>query len=266
MNRRVLAIAAATVLALLGAVMVLVYARNADSRAVAGQEAKAVYVSTAVIPAGTSLKDAVNLGLLESTQVAAKAYPVGALTKVDGVNNDDVALADVSPGQYVLAAAFGAEKIGTKAITVPPGQLAVAVSLQDPARVGNFVTPGSHITVYQTYKLVKFGTDEASKQFNELAIKGTSVLLNDVQVIGMGNTTNNAPIQPAAATDGSQTGQVQSAGANFLVTVAVSPADSVRLVHAINAPYTLYAGLLGQGTKVPANLAVDDRTPVSGSK
>lgn len=265
MNRRVLAVAAATVIALVGAVLVLMYARNADSRAVAGQAARQVYVSTAVIPAGTSLKDAVNLGLLQQTQVAAKAYPAGALEKVDGVNDDQVALADVTPGQYVLAAAFGAEKLGAKAITVPPGMLAVAVSLQDPQKVGNFVTPGSHITIFQTYKLVKFGTDEASKQFNELDIKGTSVLLPDVQVIGMGNTTNSAPIQPAATTDGS-TQQLQSAGANFLVTVAISPADSVKLVHAINAPYTLYAGLLGEGTKVPPALSTDDRGSAGGAQ
>jgi pilus assembly protein CpaB len=266
MNRRVLAVAAATVIALFGAVMVLVYARNADSRAVAGQEARAVYVTTAVVPAGTSLRDALNLGLLEQTAVAAKAYPVGALSKVDGTNQDSVALADVGPGQYALAAAFGEEKLGTKAITVPPGQLAIAVSLADPAKVGNFVTPGSHITIFQTYKLVKFGSDEATKQFNQLNIKGTSVLLNDVQVIGMGNTTNSSPIQPAAATDGTQAAQPQSPGANFLVTLAVSPADSVKLVHAINAPYTLYAGLLGEGTKVPAALAIDDRGYNTGSK
>lgn len=258
MNRRVLAIAGATVVALVGALMVLVYARNADARAIAAQEAKPVFVSTAVIPAGTSLKDAVNLGLLQPTQVAAKAYPVGALEKVDQTNNDQVAVADVLPGQYVLSAAFGSEKVGTKAISVPPGMVALAVSLQDPARVGNFVTPGSKIVIYQTYGLKKFGTDEASKQFNSLNLKGTSVLLPEVQVIAMGNTTNTVPVQPQAQTDPAQQ-QAQSGGAMFLVTVAVKPEDALKLVHGINAPYTLYAGLLGNGTKV-AGGATDDRS------
>ncbi len=82
----------------------------------------------------------------------------------------------------------------------------------------------------------------------------------------MGNTTTSAPIQPAAATDGTAAAQAQSPGANFLVTLAVSPADSVKLVHAINAPYTLYAGLLGEGTKVAGNLAIDDRGYLGSSQ
>ena len=263
MNRRVLAIAAATVIALVGALMVFVYARNADNRAVAAQEAKKVYVSTAVIPAGTSLRDA-QPRPPPGDPGRRQGLPRRCPREVDAVNYDDVALADVNPGQYVLAAAFGTEKIQTKTITVPPGMLAMAVSLSDPARVGNFVTPGSHITIFQSYVLKSFETDEKSKQFNSLSVKGTSVLLADVQVIGVGNTTTSArssrrPRRTPASS------RPRAAGASFLVTLAIKPEDAVKLVHAINAPYTLYGGLLGESTKVPATLAIDDRTYLKGA-
>lgn len=256
MGRRVLAILVAAVLALLGALLVFTYARNADNRAVAGQQPKQVYVTKSVVPAGTTLKDALAQNLIVKTVVAAKSEPVGALESIDKTNESLIAVADVPPGQYLLAAAFGTTKIGTKAIPVPDGMLAISVSLSDPARVGNFVTPGSHISVFETAKLKKFGTDPVSKQFNDLDIKGTAVLLPDAMVIGMGNATTGSAPKPTETANA----QAQSGGASFLVTLAVSPADSVRLVHAINN-YTLYAGLRGSKVTMPPGLQADDTDP-----
>ena len=48
----------------------------------------------------------------------------------------------MQPGEYLLGARFGTTPVGTKAIEVPAGMLAVSVELKDPARVGTFVTPG----------------------------------------------------------------------------------------------------------------------------
>lgn len=264
MGKRVIAIAVATVIALVGALLAFMYARGADQRAIEGQAAKPVYVSTAIVPAGTSLKDALNLGLLQPTQVAAKAFPAGAIQKVDQRNQDLVAVADLPPGQYVLGTAFGQERVGTKAINVPPGKLAVSVSLQAPARVGNFVTPGRHITIFQTYRIKQFGASDEVKAFNDLEIKGTSVLLPDVTVIGMGNTTNSVPVQPSPSPDAA--GQQPPQDVGLLVTLAVTPEEAVRLVHGINAPYTLYAGLLGDNTVVEPRLSTDDRGYFGGTQ
>ena len=63
-----------------------------------------------------------------------------------------------------------------------------------------------------------------------------------------------------------QNQQAQSQGAQFLVTVSVSPEEAVRLVHGINAPYTLYAGLLGDNTTVNPGLSTDDRGYFGGSQ
>lgn len=254
MGKRIIAIIAAAVIALVGAVLVLVYARGADARAVAAASPTTVYVTSELVPAGTTMKDAVRLGYMTQTEVAARAMPAGALTTIDDTNGALVALVDVAPGQYVLDAAFGEVPLGEKALQVGSGKMAVAVELQDPARVGEFVTPGSYITIFMGYELKKFDTSEESKIFNDLEVHGTSVLLDNVKVIAMGN----ASLTPAPATGDGEEGAVEQAP-SFLVTVEVDPQQATRLVHGI-LNYQLYAGLRGSELDVDPGLSVSDLT------
>ncbi|MEO5983574.1 MAG: Flp pilus assembly protein CpaB, partial [Pedococcus sp.] len=86
MGRRLVAIFAAAVVALVGVTAVLLYARGADARAVASQQPTSVYVVQSIVPAGTTLKDAVQNGLIIKTSVASVGVPAGALAGVDGSN------------------------------------------------------------------------------------------------------------------------------------------------------------------------------------
>ncbi|HMM96954.1 RcpC/CpaB family pilus assembly protein [Phycicoccus sp.] len=252
MGRRILAILTAAVIALVGAVLVLVYARGADARAVAAASPTKVYVTNTAISAGTSLKDAVRLGQLVQTEVAARAKPVGALEKVDADNSDLVALSDLTPGQYVLSAAFGDTPVGEKALQVGAGKLAVSVQLQDPARVGTFVTPGSYLTIFMTYSMSAINKSSDGAADPKALGTGTSILLDNAKVIAMGD----ASLTPAPTTaDGGQPAQ----SASFLVTLEVTPEQAVRLVHGINN-YTLYAGLRGSELKIDPNLSISDQT------
>ncbi|MGG5258038.1 RcpC/CpaB family pilus assembly protein [Phycicoccus avicenniae] len=252
MGRRILAILAAAVIALVGAVLVLVYARGADARAVAAASPAKVYVTTSVVPAGTTLKDAVRLGQVTQTDVAARAKPVGALETVDENNSDLVSLTDIAPGQYVLAAGFGETPLGEKALQVGAGKLAVSVQLQDPARVGNFVRPGSMLTIFMTYELAKLEKQSSGDTSKTDLGSGTSILLDNVKVIAMGDASLT-PVQPTGE------GEAAQQAASFLVTLEVTPEQAARLVHGVNN-YTLYAGLRGSELKIDPNLAVSDLT------
>jgi pilus assembly protein CpaB len=244
MGRRIIAIFAAAVIALIGVASVLLYARGADARAVESQQPVVVYVAKDKVAAGTVLKDALRKGVIVKTKVAAAGRPVGALTTVDDSNSSLLAITDVQAGEYILAARFGTQPAGVKAIEVPAGMVAMSVQLTDPARVGAFVTPGSHIAIYDSFKIRSLGTDAKAKAINDADVKGTTLLLGDVLVIGMGQTALT-PGNTGAATADKAEGSASSAGApQFLVTVALSPADAVRLVHGINNG-TLYAGLMG---------------------
>src|ERR1035437_351665 len=245
MGRRVMAVVAAMVVGLIGVAAVLLYASGADARAVAGQRPQTVFVAQGLVPAGTTAADAVAKGLMVPTKIAAKGVPAGALTKVNAATGKLVALTDIAAGDFVIASRFGTTPTGAKAIQVPDGQVAISVSLSDPGRVGTFVTPGSHIVIYDTYQppAGPAGAPGATKQ--------TRVLLDDALVIAVGSTS----LTPAA--NANANGQGQSSGA--LVTVALPPDAAAKLVHGIQTG-TLYAGLRGIDTT--ANLAqiVSDST------
>ncbi|SDP25992.1 pilus assembly protein CpaB [Pedococcus dokdonensis] len=244
MGRRIVAILAAAVVALVGVTAVLLYARGADARAVASQQPANVYVVKSLVPSGTTLKDAVQSGLIVKTSVASKGVPLGALSGVDGSNGGLFALSDIQPGEYVLSDRFGVKPVGTKAIEVPAGQVAVSISLSDPARVGTFLTPGSHVVLFDSFDPVVSAADSASTK-GETGTQ-TRVLLEDVLVIAMGEASLT-PAAPAATGEDGEAAPAPVAGA--LLTVAVTPADAVRLVHGIQTG-RLYAALRGTDAKV----------------
>lgn len=246
MGRRLMAVLAAVVVGLIGVAAVLIYAGGADSRAVADQRPQTVFIAKALVPSGTSAADAVAKGLIAPTQVAAKGVPAGALKTVSDATGRLLAVTDIAPGEFVVASRFGTTPLGQKAIQVPDGQVAIAVSLSDPARVGAFVTPGSRIVIYDTYTPGDAGGKTAAA-----GTKQTRVLLDDVQVIAVGSTS----LSPAA----NGGGQGQSAPAGALVTVALPPATAAKLVQGIQTG-TLYAGLRGTDTKTDLGQIVTDTT------
>lgn len=235
MGRRVMAVLAAMVIGLIGVAAVLLYANGADARAVANQQPQTVYVAQGVVPAGMTEADAVTKGLMVTTKIPAKGVPAGALTTVDAASGKLVALTDIAAGDFVIASRFGATPTQVKSILVPSGQVAVSVQLPDPSQVGTFVTPGSRIVIYDTY----------NKDLPPAGLK-TQVLLDDVLVIGVGQTSTT----PTASATASPSGQSQ-ASTGALLTVALAPGDAAKLVQAIQTGI-LYAGLNGAGTK--ANL------------
>lgn len=253
MGRRIVAILAAALVAVVGVAAVLLYARGADARAVAAQQPTDVYVVKTVVPSGTTLKDAVQNGLIVKTSVVAKGKPTGALEAVDGSNGGLFALSDIQPGEFVLTDRFGVKPVGTKAIEVPAGQVAVSIALADPARVGTFLTPGSKVVLYDTYT-PKAATQSgsSSSSASNATTEQTRVLLDDVLVIAMGE----ASLTPAAPPkEGEEAAATPVAGA--LMTVAVTPTDAVRLVHGIQTG-TLYAALRGTDAKVDLGKVVSE--------
>ncbi len=258
MGRRLVAIFAAALVALLGVTAVLLYARGADSRAVAAQQPSDVYVVKSVVPAGTTLKDAVQSGLIIKTSVVAKGVPAGALTGVDGSNGGLFALSEIQTGEYVLADRFGVKPVGTKAIEVPAGQVAVSIALADPARVGTFLTPGSKVVLFDTF--TSKATSKVTPASGAVTDEQTRVLLDDVLVIAMGEASLT-PAGPATSGQGGEATPAPVAGA--LMTVAVSPADAVRLIHGIQTG-NLYAALRGTDAKVDLGRVVSETTLFPG--
>jgi len=242
-GRRIIAITAAVLLAIVGVVAVVLYANGADQRAVASAQPRTVFVSAQAVPAGTTLNDSIAAGLIVETTLPAKSVPAGSLTVVTEENKNLLALSEIAPGEYIQSARFGTTPQVSQAIRVPIGQIAVSLTLSDPARVGTFVAPGSHIVLYDTVAGATAKGGAAPVQ------AGTHVLFEDVLVIAIGSTAL-APAQPTGQATAAQQG-------GTLVTLALTPEQAPRLVHALQSG-SLYAGLRGSDVKIDTALVVTE--------
>jgi len=170
MNQRRLLLVAAVVVAVIGAALVLVYARGADSRAAEGLESVDVLTVTQTVEVGESVADAQAAGKFATTSVPLDAMLPGAQTDLlalDGL----FATTRLLPGEQVVVEKFGGESAQTTSLAIPRDKMAASVELTDPQRVAGFVSPGSYVSVVYT--------DTTRSR----------VLLRRVQVLGVGSTT-----------------------------------------------------------------------------
>jgi pilus assembly protein CpaB len=151
MRTRIIAVAAAAVLAIIGAVVLVVAVRSADQANVAGQQLQSVLVVTQQVPAGTSadhLGDAVTVEQIPARYVVKDA--VDSLDDIAGL----VAATTLQPGEQVLASRFASSvDLASNGvhIAVPEGlqEVSVAVDLQRIA--GGAVGPGDRVGVFASY-------------------------------------------------------------------------------------------------------------------
>ena len=257
MNRRVLAVILAVVLAFAGTAAVSAYVKGADRRAVEGQQTVAVYVTAKDVPAGTTAQQAVDNRLIVQETIAKKGVPSDALTTVSPDNAGLVATSDITAGEIVLASAFSTEAATPGVVALPAGDMAVSIELNDPARVGTFLQVGSEIAVFDTFNVQeanKSGVTPAGDHLQDRHeyTRATRLLLPRVKVLGIG-----------ASTTKSADGQSTSSGTNTqvstaLVTVAVNQLEAEKLIHGIQTG-TLYFALLNTQSVVTPSNGVDDR-------
>lgn len=260
MKRRIVLVAVALVLALVGVTAIRSYVGKADARAVADLDPIQAYVATTAIPAGTTLKDAVAQGLATTETLPRKTVPVDAVIQVTPTLGSLVATGVVPAGSLLLQSAFGQrEQHAEDGLPLPKGAMAVTVSLDDPARVAGFVRPGSEIAIFDTYNTLRgIGADGHPATGNHDTASGdglamgdtkehvTRLLLARVSVIAIGSTVAGAT--STAPADGSS-GGASSSSNGVLVTVALRQHDAEKLILASQTG-TLYLGLLNQASQV----------------
>lgn len=235
--KRWLPIILAIVLAIIAAALVFFYIRGTEQRVIEEQQPVTVLVSTASIPQGISLADAVAGGLTETTQVPADMAPADAIAAVTAENGGLLAIAPINPGQILLASNFAVELPDATPVSIPDGLLAVSISLGDVQRVGNFLRPGAEVVIFNTYSDAGGGgADEAPAQ--DLT---TRVLVDRALVLGVGDIASAPTTNPD--------GTVTETPASSLITLGVDQAEAERIILASQTG-SLYFGLLGDGTEV----------------
>ena len=266
MTRRILAAVLAVALALVAAVAVLFYARTADARALAGQQAVSVYVASELVPAGTTAKQAEESGLITKELIAAKAVPNGALTSISERIAGLQATSDIVPGELVVSQRFADQVATDGRLAVPADKLAVSVELPDPAKVGQFLVVGSRITIFDTFNVQEADPKDTTPAGDHIAdrhefTRATRVLLPDVQVLAVGQTTTK-PDSTSSDND-TKDGAAQTTTV-ALVTVAVTQAEAEKLIHGVQTG-TLYLALKGAQAKVDLGTGTSDRLLFTGA-
>jgi pilus assembly protein CpaB len=224
--------------------LVFFWIRGAEQRAVDEQQPVTVLVSTATIPRGISLGDAVSGGLAQQTQVPANTVPAGAITSVSADNTGLLALNNVNAGQILLSTNFVSTLPDISPVSIPDGLMAISIEMGDMQKVGNFLRPGSEVVVFDSYSgsgNLPAGSGTGTGTGGSSSDLITRVLVNRAVVLGIGETAS----VPATNPDGTPTTITPSS----LITLGVDQSEAEKIIQASQTG-SLYFGLLGNGTDV----------------
>ncbi len=244
MGRRTLLLIAALVVALLGTVLVFLYAQNAEERAQAGQQPVQVLVAKTTIPAGTTGAAASANGAFELTSVPQANVVPGALSDATPLA-DQLALATVFAGQQIIAPQWGTQ--GQSAgLVLPAGKIALSVQLGDPERVAGFVSPGSEVVIFTA------GTPTVATTGAPAGQATVRTLLAKIQVLAVGPTVVGSKPNPDGSGSGTSANPEQIPTA--ILTLAVTQDEAQKIIFASGrggSGFTLlYFGLMGKDSKV----------------
>jgi pilus assembly protein CpaB len=259
MTRRLITIGLAVLLAVLGTAGVLLYVKQADARALAGQQAVTVLIAEKRVPQGTSAKDAEDQGLLRTDKLPAASVPDGALTSIDAGLESLVASAEIPAGMVVLRPMLVPAAQIVSGVAIPDGKIAITVSVDAQERVGGLVQVGSKVAVFDTFNVLDgHGITPSGDGLQERYEynKATRLLLPSVEVIGIRMDTIGTGSSGRQAVADDETAQTT---VKALVTFAVDQVEAEKLIHAQQTG-ALYLALLGTNPNVAPSGGVDNRS------
>lgn len=245
--RRLLALVLAVLLAIVGTVSVVSYARRADERALAGQAPVEVLVVAEAVPRGTPAADvasAVRTALLPSTAVADGV--VTDLAELEGL----VTSVDLVPGEQLLRGRFVAPEVldEPEAIPVPDGFQEISFLLPMERVVGGRIVPGDRVGVFATFDRITPGEEPESGPI--VADTVTALLLDELLV----TFVQYSEAQPAVEAEGAPT----VPKGDLLVTFAVDTATAERLTFAFDQGRVRLTRLNDASVQAPRSLTSKD--------
>jgi pilus assembly protein CpaB len=215
-RRRVLGIAGAIVLAVLGTLALVTYVQSAEDRALAGEQVVGVYVATQAIDAGTPAEQLA--GKVKLERVPSKVKADGAVTKLKQINGS-VATVNLVTGEQLLRSRFAAPGTGgvqrsVGGTRIPTGWFEATLLLEPQQALGGSVKAGQRVAVVASVSGGITPSGPAS------AVVVRNGLVTNVQIDGdKGDEASRKEVTDAP------TGK-------FLVTIAVPQTELERIVYA----------------------------------
>jgi pilus assembly protein CpaB len=238
LTRRILTIVLAIVLAVIGTGAVLIYAKGADQRALAGQKAVTVLVAMQQIPPGTTAGTALSDGLLSHQKLPAASVPSDAVRSITPQLKGLVFSAAVASGQLLLRPMLVTAVATATGLAIPQGKVALSLQFCLSRDVAGYVQPGSQVAVFNTFIAGTPGsaTVSCSGISSQKGVTGihTRLVLPKVQVLAVGPAasapTSTTTTSTAFSSSSSSSAQPSSTTI-MLVTVAVDELDAEKLIH-----------------------------------
>jgi pilus assembly protein CpaB len=206
-KRRTIGIVAAVLLAAIGAITLVAYVNSAKNKAQAQDAVVNVYVLNKKVPKGANaatIKSSVTLD-----RIPVRLEQPGAVENLGTVDNK-VAAVDLEPGDQLISARLaGSTNAG------PAGMVQISANLTSDRAVGGTLNAGDTVGVYLSFPLPNSSSSVGTTQ-----LQFQHVLVTNVQ-------TTNAPVGQKS---GNQVQQVSAT--NYIVTLALTPAQSARFAFA----------------------------------
>jgi pilus assembly protein CpaB len=225
---RLLAGAAAVVLALVGAMLVITYTQGADQRAVKNLQPVDVLVVKTAIPAGTPVESMA--ASLVTEQVPSSAVTGSSLKSLDSLSGK-VAAVDLVPGEQLVSERLVAPEDvkASGSIQIPAGLQEVSFQLEPDRVVGGRLAPGDHVGVF--VNLEKGGLEEKQDaETTKLTVR--KALVTAVQRAPQPAATAKAAPSASADPNAADPQDTTLPTGNLMLTVAVNDVDAAKIVFA----------------------------------
>ena len=233
MNRRIIGVVAAVLLAAVGTAFLVTYVRGAEERALAGQETVEVLVVDEDVTRGTPASD---LGDAVSTErIPAKVRANGSIASLDDLDGQVTAV-DLIPGEQLVVSRFAdpAQLEAESRVDVPEGLQEVTISIAPHRALGGKIAPGDLVGLFASFNFddereeEEIANEEQEELRQELS-ETSKLLLNKLLVTNV--QVEQLPQAPSDEED-ENTGPELAPTGNLLVTLAVDVPQAERIVFA----------------------------------
>jgi pilus assembly protein CpaB len=206
-SKRTVVVTVAVAVGVVASVLSYVFLNNAQDNAYHNAKLVNACVITKAIPRTLSGVDVVNGGYLQEKKVPAEFRPSSAITRLDSIR-DEAADANLPAGEIIVNGMFASPDTiaSVAAETVPTGDVAISVSVDQVHAVAGLIQPGDKVDIL-------------------LDINGNqeTYLYQDVPVLAVGTTLVPAPGASASAA------QTTATTTSNVITFAVTPDAAARI-------------------------------------
>ena len=182
------------------------YLLNYQAKIEADNQLSPILVAKDEIPSGTSFAEIIANQLYEVKELPQASIPLNALAPGSNQEGSLKTRGPLVAGQILISSYFTPEARNRIGLEIPRGMLAITISVDDVARVGNFVLPGSRVVIFSTSGSSSNGSS-------------TKVLIPEALVLGIGDQTEVGA-------------DIKNPLPSPMVTVALSPKDAERVIFA----------------------------------